>query len=70
MAAAIRQWQREAGRLPPAKRSCVRGVKELPPNSAANPAISATKMWDVLGVEWMVVDMARLAGGVFVETLF
>ena len=69
MAAAMRLWLREAGSLPPAKRRRVRGVKELPPRYAANAAISATKMWDALEVEWMVVDMARLTGGVFVGSL-
>ena len=47
----------------------MRDMCEEPPRRAATAAISATKMWDALEVEWMVVDMARLTGGVFVESL-
>jgi len=44
MAAAMWQWQREAGRLPPAKRRHVRENGELPQINAANAAISANKL--------------------------
>ncbi|MBN8618267.1 MAG: hypothetical protein J0L63_05145 [Anaerolineae bacterium] len=44
LAAAMRQWQREAGRLPPAKNGRVREDGELPQTNAAKAAISANKL--------------------------
>ncbi|MBN8617760.1 MAG: hypothetical protein J0L63_02575 [Anaerolineae bacterium] len=45
LAAAMRQWQREEGRLPPTKRGRMRGDGELPPRCAANAATSAKRKW-------------------------
>ncbi|MBN8620202.1 MAG: hypothetical protein J0L63_14935 [Anaerolineae bacterium] len=41
LAAAMRQWQREAGRQPPTKNGWMREDGKLPPNGAANAATSA-----------------------------
>jgi len=41
LAAAMRQWQREEGRLPPTERGRMREDGKLPPNDAATAATSA-----------------------------
>ncbi|MBN8617384.1 MAG: hypothetical protein J0L63_00675 [Anaerolineae bacterium] len=49
LAAAMRQWQREAGGQPPTKRGCMREKGELPQTNAAIAATSANTWW----VCWM-----------------
>ena len=70
MAAAMPPRQREAGEQPPTKNGRVREASEVPPRCAANAAISATKMGDVLRVKWVVGDMTSLMDVESVETLF
>jgi len=57
MAAAMRQWQREAGRLPPAKNGRMREGGELPQTNAAIAANPAIKMGDRLEERWAAEGM-------------
>jgi len=56
LAAAMRQWQREAGRLPPSKNGCMREAGELPQTNAAN----AAKQWQGLVWEGMADVIGNL----------
>ncbi|MBN8620171.1 MAG: hypothetical protein J0L63_14780 [Anaerolineae bacterium] len=60
LAAAMRQWQREAGGQPPAKRRRMREGGELPQTNAATAAISAIKMGGGLSGRWVVGNMVDL----------
>ena len=57
LAAAMRQWQREAGGQPPAKRRRMREGGELPQTNAATAAI---KMGGGLSGRWVVGNMVDL----------
>jgi len=60
LAAAMWQWQREAGGQPPAKKGWMREDGELPQTNAANAAISAIKMGGGLSGRWLVGNMVDL----------
>ncbi|MBN8618474.1 MAG: hypothetical protein J0L63_06190 [Anaerolineae bacterium] len=57
MAAAMRQWQREAGGEPLPLPAYLRGEGELP---QTNAAISAIKIGDGVSRGWAVKDIANL----------
>jgi len=56
LAAAMRQWQREAGGQPPTKNGRMREDGELPQINAATAAISAKRFLGVLTLVGGMVD--------------
>ncbi|MBN8618412.1 MAG: hypothetical protein J0L63_05875 [Anaerolineae bacterium] len=60
LAAAMRQWQREAGGQPPTKNGRMREDGKLPQTNAATAATSAIKMADGTSGGWATWDMANL----------